>query len=302
VEGIDFPDPAARFAAFVTGQIDAGPEFPGMMLRHQDVKTAREKRPNLRLVTFPANVMTHIGMRTDMPPFNDVRVRKALSHALDRKAIADATVPLGSVRNPPIPAALASWALPVEKLGEGAKYYEYDPKEARRLLKEAGHGNGFATTLTYNDYQSQELIDSVQMSVKFWKDVGVEVNVVQKPYAAYFASAYVGKYEGLMMGPQFPALDPYNFMAQYLPEESKNQSHVNDPVLTDLIQNSTRTLDEKKRREIVHDFQRHAAKQVYYLRINSQVYQAALDPALTNFGPNLGYDYGGRLMAAWWNR
>ena len=140
------------------------------------------------------------------------------------------------------------------------------------------------------------------MSVKCWKDVGVEVNVVQKPYAAYFASAYVGKYEGLMMGPQFPALDPYNFMAQYLPEESKNQSHVNDPVLTDLIQNSTRTLDEKKRREIVNDFQRHAAKQVYYLRINSQVYQAALDPALTNFGPNLGYDYGGRLMAAWWNR
>ena len=63
-----------------------------------------------------------------------------------------------------------------------------------------------------------------------------------------------------MMGPQFPALDPYNFMAQYLSEEPKNQSHVNDPVLTDLIQNSTRTLDDKKRREIVHDFQRHAAK------------------------------------------
>jgi hypothetical protein len=52
----------------------------------------------------------------------------------------------------------------------------------------------------------------------------------------------------------------------------------------------------------VHDAQRHAAKQVYYLRINSQVYYAALDPALKNFGPNLGYDYGGRLMAAWWDR
>ena len=31
-------------------------------------------------------------------------------------------------------------------------------------------------------------------------------------------------------------------------------------------------------------------------------FQAALDPALQNFGPNLGYDYGGRLMAAWWDR
>jgi peptide/nickel transport system substrate-binding protein len=302
VEAIDFPDPASRFAAFLTGQIDAGPEFPGMMLRHQDVKTAKEKRPNLKLTLFPSNVMNHVGMRTDMAPFNDLRVRKALSLALDRKGVADATVPLGWVKNPPVPAGLVSWTLPVEQLGEGAKYYEYDPKEARRLLKEAGHGNGFATTLTYNNYQSQEIIDAVQMMVKFWKDVGVEVTVVEKPYAAYFASAYVGKYEGMMFGPQFPALDPYNFIAQYLPDEPKNQSHVKDPVLTDLIQSSNRTLDEKKRRAIVHDIQRHAAKQVYYLRMHSQQYHAALDPALKNFGPNLGYDYGGRLMAAWWDR
>ena len=106
----------------------------------------------------------------------------------------------------------------------------------------------------------------------------------------------------LMFGPQLPALDPYNFMAQYLPDEPKNQSHVNDGVLTDLLSNSSRTTDDKKRRQMVHEFQRHAAKGVYYLRINSQIYQAALDPALQNFGPNLGYDYGGRLMAAWWNK
>ena len=79
--------------------------------------------------------------------------------------------------------------------------------------------------------------------------MGVEVKVVEKPYAAYFATAYQGKYEGLMMGPQFPALDPYNFLAQYLPDEPKNQSHVKDGLLTDLILNSNRTLDDKKRRQ-----------------------------------------------------
>ena len=133
-------------------------------------------------------------------------------------------------------------------------------------------------------------------------DLGVEVKVEEKPYAAYFATAYQGKYEGMMYGPQFPALDPYNFMAQYLPGEPKNQSHVKDGVLTDLLQNANRTMDDRKRRQIVHDFQRQAAKGVYYLRVNSQIYQAALDPALQNFGPNLGYDYGGRLVAAWWDR
>jgi peptide/nickel transport system substrate-binding protein len=302
VEAIDFNDPAPRLAAFVTGQIDAGPEFPGMMIRQHDFDVVKQKRPQTRFVRFPSNVMTHIGMRTDKPPFNDIRVRKAMSLALDRKAINDAIAPLGAVKNPPVPAGLTAWAIPFDQLGEGARYHEYDPKTAKRLLKEAGHANGFATTLDYATYGSQELIDSVQMTVKFFKDVGIEVTVNEKPYAAYFASAYQGKYEGLMMGPQFPALDPYNFLAQYLPGEPKNQSHVNDPALTDMIVNSSRTLDEKKRRKLVYDIQKYIAKQVYYLRLDSGIYIAALDPALKDFGPNLGYDYGGRLMAAWWDK
>jgi peptide/nickel transport system substrate-binding protein len=302
VEAIDFPDPAARLAAFVTGQIDAGPEFPGMMIRQHDFDLVKAKRPQTRFVRFPSNVMGHVGMRTDRPPFNDLRVRKAMSLAIDRKAISAATAPLGVVKNTPVPTALSAWAIPFDKLGEGAKYHEHDPKEAKRLLKAAGHGNGFSTSLDYATYQSQEIIDSVQMLVKFWKDVGVEVKVNEKPYAAYFATAYQGKHEGLMMGPQFPALDPYNFLAQYLPDEPKNQSHVNDPALTDMILNAGRTLDEKKRRQQIYDIQKHIAKQVYYLRLDSGIYIAALDPALQNFGPNLGYDYGGRLMAAWWDK
>jgi peptide/nickel transport system substrate-binding protein len=302
VEAMDFDDPAAREAAFLTGQLDAGPEFPGMMIRRQAWKVVKEKRPNLRYVEFPANVMTHVGMRTDRPPFNDLRVRQAMSLAIDRKAILDATLEGVGVMNPPVPAALAAWAIPFDQLGEGAKYYEYNPGEARRLLKEAGHPNGFSTSLDYATYGSQEIIDAVQMMVKQWKDVGVEVKVNEKPYGAYFATAYVGKYEGLVYGPQFPALEPYNFLAQYLPGEPKNQSHVNDPVLADMIHNSSRTLDEKKRRQQIHEIQKHIARQVYYIRGYSAVYIAALDPALQDFGPNLGYDYGGRLMAAWWDR
>ena len=302
VEAIDFEDPSARLAAFVTGQIDAGGEFPGMMIRRQDWKIVKDKRPNLRYVEFPANVMVHTGMRTDKPPFNDIRVRKALSMALDRRAILDATQEGVGVMNPPIPAALAAWAIPFNQLGEGAKYYEYNPTEAKRLLAEAGHPNGFSTTLDYATYGSQEIIDGVQMSVKMWKDIGVDVKVNEKPYGAYFATSYQGKYEGLVSGPQFPALEPYNFLAQYLPGESKNQSHVNDPALADMILTSNKIFDEKKRRQQLYEIQKYIAKQVYYIRGYSAVYIAALDPALQNFGPNLGYDYGGRLMAAWWNK
>ena len=302
VEGIDFDDPAARLAAFVTGQIDAGPEFPGMMIRRQDWKIIKEKRPKLRYVEFPSNVMTHAGMRTDKAPFGDVRVRRALSMAIDRKAILQATQEGVGVMNPPIPAALVALAIPYDQMGDGLKWDTYNPQEAKRLLAEAGQASGFSTTLEYATYGSQELIDSVQMAVKFWKDIGVEVKVVEKPYAAYFATSYQGKQDGLMMGPQFPALDPWNFMAQYLPDEPKNQSHVKDPVLADMILNTRRITDDKKRQQQIYAIQKHIANQAYYVRFPSGVYIAALDPALENFAPNLGYDYGGRMAAAWWNK
>jgi peptide/nickel transport system substrate-binding protein len=302
VEGIEFADPSARLAALLTRQIDAGGEFPGMMVRRQDWPTIKQRRSDLRFVEFPANVMVHAGMRTDMAPFKDVRVRRALSMAVDREAIKKAVFEGVGVMNPPVPAALSAWAIPFDQLGEGAKYYQYNPDEARRLLKEAGHPNGFSTEVTYTTYQSQELIDSLQMHVKFWKDVGVEVKVVEKPYAAYFSTAYVGKYEGMMFGPQFPALEPWNFLAQYLPDEPKNQSHVKDGALADLILSSRRITDERKRRQAIWDIQKHIAREVYYIRGYSAVYIAALDPKLQNFGPNLGYDYGGRLTAAWWDR
>jgi peptide/nickel transport system substrate-binding protein len=302
IEGIDFNDPAARLAAFVTGQIDAGPEFPGMMIRRQDWKIIKEKRPKLRYTEFPSNVMTHAGMRTDKAPFGDVRVRRALSMAIDRKAVIQAVAEGVGVMNPPIPAALTAWAIPYDQMGEGLKWDAYNPGEAKRLLAAAGQGNGFSTTLEYATYGSQELIDTVQMAVKFWKDVGVEVKVVEKPYGAFFATAYQGKQDGLMMGPQYPALDPWNFMAQYLPGEPKNQSHVNDPALADMVLGTRKIHDDKRRQQQIYAIQKHIADQASYVRFPSGVYIAALDPALEDFGPNLGYDYGGRMMAAWWNK
>ena len=73
-------------------------------------------------------------------------------------------------------------------------------------------------------------------------------------------------------GPQTPFLDPDNFLyGMHYPGESKNQSHVDDPVVTDI-------------------------------QLPSGIYVTVWDGASKNYGPNLGYDYGGRLMAAWLDR
>jgi ABC-type transport system substrate-binding protein len=98
-------------------------------------------------------------------------------------------------------------------------------------------------------------------------------------------------------------MEPDNFLfGQYYPEELKNQSHINDPVVADMLVRQRRTADVAKRRELIFDIQRHLARQQYYVQMPSAVYVAVWEGALKNYAINMGYDYGGRLRAAWLDR
>jgi peptide/nickel transport system substrate-binding protein len=299
-------DNASRMAAFLAGKYDLGWEFPGQINRTDWVQIKdrlRQTRPNLKTAEFPANVMSHISMRTDQKPFSDVRVRQAISLAVDRQEIIDAILEGVGVYNPPVPAALKEWSLPVDQLGEGARYYKRDPAEAKRLLAAAGYPNGFPGSVCFTTYGSTVLVDSMQLILKHLKDVGIDAKLDQKEYGAYISTCFYGKFDSMTFGPQTPFLEPDNFLfGQYYPGETKNQSHINDPVAADLLIRQRRTFDLAKRRELIHEIQRHLAKQQYYVQIPSTVYVAVWDGAVKNYGPNLGYDYGGRLVGAWLDR
>ena len=299
-------DNASRMAAFLSGKYDIGWEFPGTINRVDWVQikdTLKTKRPKLQTVEFPSPVMSHISMRTDQKPFSDVRVRQAMSMAIDRKAIIEAVFEGVGAMNPAVPAALREWSTPFDKLGDGAKYYKHDPAEAKKLLAAAGYPNGFPGTMCFTTYGSTILVDSMQLVQKDLKAVGIDVKIDQKEYGAYIATCFYGKFDSMTYGPQTGFLEPDNFLfGQYYPEELKNQSHINDPVVADMLKNQRRTADSAKRREIIYDIQRHLAKQQYYVQMPSGVYIAVWEGAIKNYGPNMGYDYGGRLMAAWLDR
>jgi peptide/nickel transport system substrate-binding protein len=299
-------DNASRMAAFIAGKYDLGWEFPGTINRPDLVQikdTLKQRRPNLKTQEYPSNVMTHLYFNNGKAPFNDVRVRRAMSMAIDRKGIIDAVAEGVGVLNPAVPAALKEWSIPPDQLGEGAQYFKYDPAAARKLLAEAGHPKGFPVTIDFTTYGSQVLVDTCQLVLKNLKDVGIEAKLNTKEYGAYISSTFYGKYESMALGPQTPFLEPDNFLfGQYYPGEIKNHGHINDPALADILIRQRRTMDPAKRREVIYEIQRHIARQQYYVQLWSGVYVAVWDGALMNYGPNLGYDYGGRLMAAWLNR
>lgn len=299
-------DNASRMAAFIAGKYDLGWEYQGVINRTDwlQLKDAfRQKRPRLQTAEYPNAVMNHIYMRTDKAPFSDARARRAMSLAINRQAIIESVYEGVAAMNPPVPAALKEWSVPFDQLGEGAQYYKFDPARARKLLAEAGHPNGFQATMDFTTYGSQILIDATQLILKHLKNVGIDVKLNTKEYGAYIATTFYGKYDSMAFGPQTGFQEPDNFLyGQYYPGELKNQSHINDPIVADMLVRQRRTHDVAKRREIIFEIQRYLAKQQYYIQMPSAIQIAVWDGAVKNYGPNVSYDYGGRLLAAWLDR
>jgi peptide/nickel transport system substrate-binding protein len=301
VEWLVLEDESTGLAMYRTGQIDCGP-WHWWSVRQQDLETLKKSHPNLTYQDFLSNVTSAIFMRTDMPPFNDVRVRRAISHAIDRQGLIDAVW----VRGAPTPAVargLVEWSLPIDQLGVGAKYYQYDPREARRLLAEAGYPAGFKTQITVTPGFGRDLIDDVQLVQQYLKDVGIETEMKIQEYGAYVATTAQGKFEGLVRGPYGIAWEPDSpLYRSHASDSSWNTGHVNDATVTAMLKEQRRVKDLEARKKLIFDIQRYAAEQQYYVYLHSTMITASWQPYVKNFAPNLSFDYGSRVAVLWLDR
>lgn len=299
-------DDSVRVAtAFLTGKYDLGWDPPGAIPRPDWVQLRdrlRAQRPGINTAEILDSSVFVVYMRTDRPPFNDLRVRQAISMAINRREIIESVLEGGGVVNPPVQAALKEWALPIDQLGAGAACYHFDPREARRLLAEAGHGGGFQTPMSYTSY-GRVYNDMLQLVARDLKAIGIDAKLVFKEYGAFASTVPFGNFDGMALAAFPAATQPYTgLFVRYHPKQPPNASHVDDPTLTGLLDQLAGAQDTSKRRELVHAFQRHAAVQQYYVHLPSGIHVAAWDAALKNYAPNMSNDYGGRLAAAWLDR
>ena len=241
-------------------------------------------------------------MRTDKPPFNDVRVRRAISHAIDRQGMIEAVWMRGELP-PAVAPGLAEWSLPIDQLGEGAKYYRYDPQEARRLLAEAGYPKGFKTTLTASGGYGRDLLDAAQMVLRDLKEVGIEAEMKMQEYGAYQATTGQGKFEGMAMGPYAVGWEPDSALyGPYTPDKPRNRGHVNDPKLAAMVKEQRQMKDREARKQLIFDIQRYAAEQQYYIYLASLIITSSWQPYMKNYAHNLTFDYGSRIAVTWLDR
>ena len=294
-------DPASKLAAWLGGQYDFAPEIH-MTLQRTDLEVILKRKPKLQTAEFIWLISTLAIPKIDVEPFRDVRVRRALHMAVDLKQVIEVN-PMGyghGAPNPIVPAALRDWAIPMDQLpADARRIYEADPAEARRLLAQAGQ-SGLRFPLESTGSWGPAFSDIVQAIVSQWKKVGVEAELKLKEGNAFIVSTLARNFERMVATLRGGATTPDPYLVNLLPGRPQNIAGVNDPKLNELIRLQRRTFDEKKRREVVFDIQRIFAQQAYQLFVSpSAKVVSAWEPYVRNFMPNIGNDYGGRLMAAW---
>ena len=308
-DGVDLlidKDPSSRLATWLSGKTDFGPEYQHAV-RWLDAPVARQRKPGLQTAEYTWFTSGATGFKLATPPFGDLRVRRALSRASN---VAEVFESLAFSQghwtpNPAVPAAFADWSIPIDQLGpEGRKLYEFNTAEAKRLLAEAGRPNGFKVTVEAPSVvYGPDFDDFVQITIKNWKAAGIDADLKLREYGAFISSTIFGKFDGMFLGLRGAWADPEAYFYRwFMPGQPLNVWGVNDPKLTEMIRLQRRTFDVAKRKQVVFDIQRYLAEQALFGVDGSIRILSAWDAHIKNYMPNNGFDYGGRLMAAWIDR
>jgi peptide/nickel transport system substrate-binding protein len=280
------PEESTRVAELISGGIhdaDIGSDSVPVLNKSANVRT--HSTPILRVVTFQFDSM---GRAKGSPKeLQDVRVRKAIWHAIDRKSIIDAVlVGTGSYLNTPIN-PMAFGCVP------GMKGPEYDPAKAKSLMKEAGYEKGFTVNIwVFNNM----LLNLTQAAMPFLEKINVKVKI--RDYVGRygeFAKAWRGGKTDGITGMSWgsynifdaDALWSYFFM---IPEAPFNYS--NDKQLSDLLHAARETLDQAKRKDLYAKAQKRIMDQAYWLPLWAQ-------NSLRGTNKHFQYDNGADEVPRW---
>jgi peptide/nickel transport system substrate-binding protein len=225
------PDAAAQVPALLSGDVQAFPFFP------PDAVAQVKDNPNLKVVIGSTEGETILAINNKKPPFDNLKVRQAISYALDRKAIIDGAtgglgVPIGSHMSPSNKAY-------ADLTGE----YPHDPAKAKELLKEAGFENGIKATLKLPPPDYARLGGEIVASEL--RDVGIYLEIIPVEWAQWLDQVFTRKdYDLTIVSHTEPNdIDIYSRKDYYF--------NYDNPTFDKVIEELNLTSDEAKRDELL---------------------------------------------------
>ncbi|MGB3386667.1 MAG: ABC transporter substrate-binding protein [Pseudaminobacter sp.] len=225
------PDAAAAIPALLSGDVQAFPNMPV-----GDALSQIESDPRFKVVIGSTEGETILSMNNKKAPFDNLKVRQAISHVLDRKAIIDGAssgfgTPIGSHFAPHNPAY-------VDLTGT----YPHDVAKAKELLKEAGLENGFKTTLKLPPPAYAR--DGGQIIASELREIGIDAEIIPLEWADWLKQVFTEKdYDMSVVSHTEPNdIDIYSRKDYYF--------NYDNPAFDKVIEELDATLDEAKRNEL----------------------------------------------------
>ncbi|RSZ36420.1 ABC transporter substrate-binding protein [Variovorax beijingensis] len=197
------PDASVRWAKLQKGECHAMP-YPNPA----DLDAIR-KDPNVQVLEQPGLNVGYLSYNTTKKPFDDVRVRKALNMAINKKAIIDGVyLSTGVAAKNPIPPTMWSY-------NDAVKDDPYDPEAARRLLAQAGFPDGFSTDLWAMPVQRPYNPNAKRIAELMQADlakINVKAEIKSFEWGEYRKRLQAGEHQMGMLGWTGDNGDPDNFL------------------------------------------------------------------------------------------
>ncbi|TQV84974.1 ABC transporter substrate-binding protein [Aliikangiella coralliicola] len=236
------PDASVRYQKLKKGECDIA-VYPSPA----DIASI-QKNEKLELRELDGLNIGYLAMNTEKPPFNNLSVRRAIAHALDKQSYINA-IYLGKAKPAINPYPSTVWSY-----HEDIDTYEYNPQKARQLLKEAGFDKGFKTTLWTLPVSRPFNPNGRKMGELMQQDlakVGIEVELVTYDWGTYLDKVKRGEHDIVQLGWTGDNGDPDNFLYTLFSCDSvdrgSNNSRYCQKSFDSLIKTARSESDRKKR-------------------------------------------------------
>ena len=237
------PDNSVRLIALQDGSLHTM-EFPNP----DDLVQIREDA-TLELITQPGMNIGYLAMNMDRQPFDKLKVRQAINHAINKAAIVEYLYQgMGIPAKNPIPPTLWSY-------DDTTEDYEYNPELAKQLLAEAGYPDGFETTLwalpVPRPYipDGRALAEALQSELR---NIGVVAKIVTYDWGTYLEKTKNGEHDIAMLGWFADLGDPDNFFYYLLSKSAAkkpagNIAFYRSDAMQDVLERARASTDREER-------------------------------------------------------
>lgn len=243
------PDASVRYQKLKANECQVAP-YPSPA----DAEAMRAD-PQINLLQQPGLNVGYLAYNTQMEPFNNPKVRKALNMAIDKKAIVDVIFQgSGEVAKNPLPPTMWSY-------NQAIKDDPYDPEAARAMLKSEGVSDlsmniwAMPVQRPYNP-NARRMAELIQADLA---KVGVKANVVSYEWGEYLDRSKSKERDGaVLLGWTGDNGDPDNFLAVLLGCDGvggSNRAHWCNPEFEALIQKAKVTSDKAERTKLYEQAQ-----------------------------------------------